>query len=54
MQVYCPKCKRTKDQKHFYMSNDLEKFADGFFVPCKDCATMHVDNWDPNTYLWIL
>lgn len=21
---------------------------------CKDCLTMHVDNWDPNTFLWIL
>jgi len=21
---------------------------------CKSCITMHVDNWDPSTYLWIL
>lgn len=21
---------------------------------CKKCMTMHVDNFDPNTYLWIL
>ena len=21
---------------------------------CKKCMTMHVDNWDPNTYMWIL
>ena len=21
---------------------------------CKKCMTMHVDNWNPDTYLWIL
>jgi hypothetical protein len=21
---------------------------------CKKCLTMHVDNWNPETYLWIL
>ena len=54
MQIYCPKCKRTKDETKFYGSNNTEKYAGGRFTPCKDCATMHVDNWDPSTYLWIL
>ena len=54
MQIYCPKCKRTKDESKFYGSNNAEKYPGGRFTPCKDCATMHVDNWDPSTYLWIL
>lgn len=51
---YCEKCRRTKSTKNFYVSNNLEKYPDGMFYQCKDCLTMHVDNWDPETYLWIL
>ena len=39
----------------FYSSNNLEKYPnDGKFPMCKKCMTMHVDNWNPDTYLWIL
>lgn len=38
----------------FYMSNNLEKHPDGFLDECKKCTTMHVNNWDSSTYLWIL
>lgn len=39
----------------FYSSNNLEKYPnDGKFPLCKKCLTMHVDNWNPDTYLWIL
>ena len=39
----------------FYSSNNLEKYPnDGKFPQCKKCITMHVDNWNPDTYLWIL
>ena len=39
----------------FYSSNNLEKYPnDGKFPVCKKCMTMHVDNWNPDTYLWIL
>lgn len=39
----------------FYSSNNLEKYPnDGKFPQCKKCITMHIDNWNPDTYLWIL
>ena len=41
--------------EQFYSSNNLEKYPnDGKFPQCKKCITMHVDNWNPDTYLWIL
>ena len=52
---YCEKCKRTMNAGEFYSSNDLEKYPnEGKFPKCKKCMTMHVDNWNPDTYLWIL
>ena len=52
---YCEKCNRTMSAEQFYTSNNLEKFPnDGKLKQCKKCITMHVDNWNPDTYLWIL
>ena len=52
---YCEKCNRTMGADQFYSSNNLEKYPnDGKFPQCKKCMTMHVDNWNPDTYLWIL
>ena len=52
---YCEKCNRTMNAEQFYTSNDLEKYPnDGKLKQCKKCLTMHVDNWNPDTYLWIL
>lgn len=51
---YCQKCNRTKDEGNFYGSNNLEKYPEGKLNLCKECLTMHVDNWNPDTYLWIL
>ena len=51
---YCEKCNRTMAAEQFYTSNNLEKYPDGKFKQCKKCMTMHVDNWKPDTYLWIL
>lgn len=54
-QYYCEKCNRTMDESQFYTSNNLEKYPNnGKFPICKKCMTMHVDNWNPETYLWIL
>ena len=51
----CEKCNRTMAAEQFYSSNNLEKYPnDGKFPQCKKCITMHVDNWNPDTYLWIL
>ena len=51
---YCEKCKRTMDGNQFYGTNNLEKYSDGKLRTCKKCITMHIDNFDSNTYLWIL
>ena len=52
---YCEKCHRTMSEKEFYGSNNLTKYPnDGKLNRCKKCITMHVDNWNPETYLWIL
>lgn len=51
---YCEKCNRTMNASEFYSSNNLEKYPTGKLNQCKKCITMHVDNWNPDTYLWIL
>ena len=51
---YCKKCNRTMSADNFYKSNNLEKYPTGKFDICKKCLTMHVDNWNPDTYMWIL
>lgn len=51
---YCEKCRKTQNESEFYSSNNTEKYPDGRLHQCKKCITMHVDNWDPNTYLWII
>lgn len=43
------------DDTQFYTSKNIEKYPpDGKMDICKKCLTMHVDNWDPETYKWIL
>lgn len=51
---YCEKCHRTLAERNFYKSNNTEKYPDGKIHLCKKCLTMHIDNWNPDTYLWIL
>ena len=51
---YCEKCKKTMIATEFYGSNDAEKYPDGKLRQCKKCITMHVDNYDADTYTWIL
>lgn len=51
---YCEKCNRTMGADQFYLSNNLEKYPEGRLPQCKKCLTMHIDNWNPETYLWIL
>lgn len=53
--IFCEKCHKTLKRSEFYQSNNLEKYPDGGTIPiCKKCLTMHVDNWDPETFLPIL
>ena len=51
---YCERCRTTKNEDNFYKSNNLEKYPEGFLNLCKECITAHVDNWDPETFMWIL
>ena len=51
---YCKKCNKTMAEEQFYGSNNLEKYPEGKLSECKKCITMHVDNFNPETYLWIL
>ena len=51
---YCQKCNSTKNEDNFYTSNNREKYPDGRLNLCKDCLTMRVNNWEPDTYMWIL
>ena len=52
---YCETCNRTMDESNFYTSKNLEKYPnDGKFNQCKKCMTMHVNNFDPETFTWIL
>lgn len=55
MSHYCKKCGKIMDDTQFYTSKNLEKYPpDGKMDICKKCLTMHVDNWNPETYKWIL
>lgn len=51
---YCEKCNRTMDEKQFYSSNNLDKYPEAKLHQCKKCISLHVDNFNPDTYLWIL
>lgn len=51
---YCKKCRATKNEDNFYKSKNLEKYPEGYLDQCKECITMHVDNWNSDTFLWIL
>ena len=53
-QYYCKKCNRTMGADQFYGSNNLEKYPNGKLDTFKKCITMHVDNFNPDTYMWIL
>lgn len=52
---FCEKCKKNlRADQQFYKTYRKDKYPDGYLNLCKQCLTMHVDNWNPETYLWIL
>lgn len=51
---YCERCKRVLVPESFYGSNNLEKYPEGKLNVCKECIGLRVDNWDPETYTWVL
>ncbi len=55
MSHFCIKCGKTLADTAFYKSRNVEKYPpDGKLNMCKECLTMHVNNWDEETYKWIL
>lgn len=49
MAQYCQKCHKTLNDTQFYTYKDGTKTE-----MCKNCLTMHVNNFEPDTFLWIL
>jgi len=47
--VYCSKCGKTMAVSSFYTYKDGSKCE-----LCKACLTMHVNNFDTSTFLWLL
>ena len=45
----CQKCAKSMDEEQFYTYKNGSKTE-----LCKKCLTMHIDNFDPETFLWIL
>ena len=46
---FCEKCGKTMNENQFYTYWDGTKTE-----MCKACLTMHIDNFDPETFLWLL
>lgn len=45
----CEKCTRPLKEDNFYTYRNGEKTE-----LCKNCLTMHINNFDPETYVWLL
>ena len=48
-QIYCQKCRKTMADTNYYTYKDGTKAE-----LCKGCLTMHINNFEPDTYLWLL
>lgn len=48
-QIYCSKCRKTMADTNYYTYKDGTKCE-----LCKACLTMHINNWEPDTFLWLL
>lgn len=49
MLIHCDKCGKAMEDTNFYTYKDGEKTE-----LCKKCLTLHVDNFNTETFLWIL
>lgn len=47
--ITCAKCGKAMEDSNFYTYRDGTKTE-----LCKPCLTMHVNNFDPDTFLWLL
>ena len=48
-QIYCQKCRKTMADTNYYTYKNGTKAE-----LCKGCLTMHINNFEPDTYLWLL
>ena len=48
-QLYCEKCRKTMSDVNFYTYKNGTKSE-----LCKGCLTMHINNFEPDTFLWLL
>ena len=48
-QRYCSKCRKTMADTNFYTYKDGSKCE-----LCKACLTLHINNFEPDTYMWLL
>ena len=48
-QRFCSKCRKTMADTNFYTYKDGTKCE-----LCKACLTMHINNFEPDTFLWLL
>jgi hypothetical protein len=46
---YCTRCKKTMSENKFYTYKDGSKVE-----LCKECLCAHVNNFEPDTYTWIM
>lgn len=49
MNYTCNRCGKSMDEANFYTYKDGTKTE-----LCKKCLTAHIDNFNPDTYLWLL
>jgi hypothetical protein len=47
--LYCEKCNKVMNEDNFYQYR-----TGGKVEICKKCLTMHINNFEPETFLWIL
>jgi len=47
--IICQKCTRALQEGQFYTHRDGSKTD-----MCKNCLTMHINNFEPETYVWLL
>ena len=48
-QIYCPHCMKTLNEDNYYTFKNGDK--DSW---CKTCRTLHINNWEPDTFTPIL
>ena len=49
MDRICEKCGKKMVETQFYQKKDKT-----YFTLCKKCLTMHIDNFKPETFIWII